>query len=163
MRRIALGLTVLFLGTVSLAFASKEDDAIKFTKILKSSKDVKAKIEAANEIGNLGQVKKSYAKDAVPYLVQCCKDKDAGLRAAAADALGKVDPPEDVKAVDLLAGMVKSDKDTTVRMAAARGLAAMGPAAKTAVPTLREVMSKEDKKSKIYRASMDAMRSINAK
>jgi HEAT repeat protein len=163
MKKTLLGLVVLFGGTLSLAFAGKEEDAAKYTKILKTSKDAKSKAEAATELGNLGQIKKSYAKDAVPHLVQGCKDKDAGLRAAAAEALGKVDPPEDVKAAELLADMVKSDKDIGVRMAAARGLAAMGPSAKNVVPTLREVMSKEDKKSKIYRATMEAMRSINSK
>ena len=163
MNKVALGLTVLFLGTVSLAFAGKEDEAKQATKILKSSKDVKAKIAAAVEIGNLGQIKKSYAKEALPYLVECCKNKDGQLRAAAAEALGKVDPPDELNAAELLADMVKNDKDTNVRMAAARGLGAMGQAAKSAVPTLREVMSKEDKKSKVYRASMEAMRAINAK
>src|SRR5262249_47345893 len=113
--------------------------------------------------GNLGQIKKSYARDAIPYLVQSCKDKDAELRAAAAEALGKVDPPEDVKTAELLADMVKKDKDVSVRVGAAKGLAALGPAAKSAVPTLRDVMTKEDKKSKVYGATRDALRSINSK
>src|SRR5262245_54872291 len=106
MKKIAFGFAVLLAGTFSLAFAGREDDAAKYTKILKGSKDVSAKIEAAVEIGRLGQIKKSYAREAIPYLVESCKDKDAKLRAAAAEALGKVDPPEDVKAVDLLADMV---------------------------------------------------------
>src|SRR5260221_7926584 len=67
-RIIALGLVALFLGTTSPAFASKQDEAVKATQVLKTSKDTAAKIQAAIEIGNIGQIKKSYTTDAIPYL-----------------------------------------------------------------------------------------------
>src|SRR5947208_2250834 len=160
---VAIGMLAVFLGTVSLALASKEDEAKKATMILKTSKDTSAKVQACIDIGNLGLIKKSYAADALPYLVAACKEKDAKLRAAAAEALGKVDPPEEIKAVDLLTDMAKNDKDNGARVAAMRGLGAMGQAAKSALPTLREITSKEDKKTNLYREAMNASRAINAK
>src|SRR5437879_700385 len=147
MRKLfALCFVALFVGTVSLAFASKQDEAIKATQVLKSSKDTAAKIQAAIDIGNIGQIKKSYAIDAIPYLVAACKDKDAKLRGTAAEALGKVDPPEDFKAVDLLTDMAKNDKSTDVKVSAIKGLASLGQGAKSALPVLREIQGKEDKK-----------------
>jgi HEAT repeat protein len=156
----AASLAVLLAGVVSLAYASKEDEAKAYTKILKSSKDAKEKIMAATEIGNLGLIRKSYAREAIPYLIEACKDKEPKLRSAAAEALGKVDPPEDAGAVDLLTDMVKNDKETAVRMSAARGLASMGASAKSALPTLREIAKMEDKKSQLGRAAMQAAQAI---
>ena len=63
------------LGLVSFAEANKEEDAIKYTKMLKTAKNVQDKMEAARELGNIGQIKKSYVKDAIPLLIECCKDK----------------------------------------------------------------------------------------
>ena len=156
----AISLALLFTGTVSLARASKEDEAKAYTKILKTSKDAKEKIMAVTEIGNLGMVRKSYAKEAIPYLIEACKDKEAKLRAAAAEALGKVDPPEDAGAVELLSDMVKNDKEMAVRLSAARGLGAMGASAKSALPTLREIAKTEDKKSPLSRGAMQAVQAI---
>ncbi len=157
---IAFGMIAVFLGTVSLAFAGKEDEAKEATRILKTSKDTAAKIQAAIDIGKLGLIKKSFATEAIPYLMTACKDKEAKLRSAAAEALGKVDPPEDSKAVELLTDMVKNDKSPEVQVSAARGLAAMGPSAKEALPTLREIASKEDKKSKLSREVKMAAQAI---
>jgi HEAT repeat protein len=92
--------------------------------------------------------------------MEACKDKNNGLRAAAAEALGKAYSSEDDKAVTLLTDMVKSDTDMKVRVAAAHGLAAIGPNAKSAVPTIKELMAKEDKKSPLQRALRDSMASI---
>jgi len=159
----ALGFFLLLAGTVSLAFASKQDEANKAIQVLKSSKDITAKVQAAIEIGNIGQIKKSYAEPAIPYLLDGCKSKDAKFRAAAAEALGKIDPPEDSKAVDVLSDLAKNDSNTDVKVAAIRGLGAMGPAAKSALPTLREIASKEDKKSRLTNVIRDATRAISAK
>src|SRR5262249_40488769 len=152
----ALGFFALLAGTVSLAFASKQDEANRAIQVLKSSKDVTAKIQAAIDIGNIGQIKKSYAEPAIPYLLDGCKSKDAKFRAAAAEALGKIDPPEDSKAIDLLTELAKNDSNTDVKVAAIRGLAAMGPAAKSAWPTLRPIARKEDKKTSMAARIRDA-------
>ncbi|MFL5340190.1 MAG: HEAT repeat domain-containing protein [Gemmataceae bacterium] len=154
------GLALLLAGGASLVFAGKEDDAKKYIQDLKTSKDVQVKVIAVTEIGNIGMVRKSYVKDAVPLLVESCKAKEPKLRAAAAEALGKVDPPTDANAVELLTDIVKTDKDTDVKLAATRGLAALGAKAKSALPTLQEIVKNEDKKSKLYRGAMDASRAI---
>jgi HEAT repeat protein len=147
---------------VSFAEASKEDDAAKYTKELKSSTNVKAKIEAATKLGELGQIKKSWAADAIPYLIEACKHSDAKLRAAAAEALGKVDPADPAKAVEVLSNLVKNDKDMPVREAAARGLSHMGPNARSALPVLREAANKTENKRQA-RTFMEAARTIGAK
>lgn len=150
------------LALTTWAHAGKEEDAAKYTKELKSSGNVKVKIEAATKIGELGQIKKSWAAEAVPYLIKACKDDDKKLRAAAAEALGKVDPPPESKAIETLIDLVKNDKELSVQQAAARGLGHMGPAAREAVPTLREAVSKI-KNRRDARPFQDAMRTINAK
>ena len=134
------------LGLVSFAEANKEEDAIKYTKLLKTAKNVQDKMEAARELGNIGQIKKSYVKDAIPLLIECCKDKNAELRAVAAEALGKADPDPSTGAVDVLTKLVKDDSEMKVKQAAARGLGAMGSSAKDALPLLRDTAKNVDKK-----------------
>src|SRR5438046_1457706 len=160
MMKSIFGALVALALVATAAQAGKEDDAKKYTNDLKTSKDVNVKITAIQEIGKLGQIKKSYATDALPYMIEACKDKkNAKLRAAAAEAIGKVDPPTDLNVVELLTDMAKTDKDTQVQIAAIRGLANMGPAAKSAIPALRELTSKDDK-SPLSRAAMNAVRTI---
>jgi HEAT repeat protein len=142
------------------AFAGKADDAAKYTDDLKTSKDIKVRTIAAEEIGKLAQVRKTYGKEAVPYLIEACKDKNPGLRAAAAEALGKAYSDEDDKAVTLLTNMMKDDGDMKVRIGAIRGLGAMGPKATSAVSTIKELMAKEDKKSPLRRPLQDSMNAI---
>lgn len=146
----------------SWAQANKEEEAAKYTNDLKTSQITKVKIEAATKIGELGQIKKSWAKDAIPYLIQACKHSDVKLRIAAAEALGKIDPPADSKALDTLVEMVKKDKELRARHAAARGLGHMGPSAKSAIPALREAASKT-KDRRESRPFTDAVRTINAR
>ncbi len=51
---------------VSSALASKSEDAARYTNDLKSSKDPKVRTIAAEEIGKLAQIRKTYGKDAIP-------------------------------------------------------------------------------------------------
>jgi len=140
---LALGACLVL---VPFAEANKEEDAIRYTKQLKTAKNVQDKIEAARELGNIGQIKKSYVKDAVALLIECCRDKSADLRAVAAEALGKADPDPSTGAVDVLTRLVKEDSEMKVKQAAARGLGAMGSSAKEALPVLRETAKNVDKK-----------------
>jgi HEAT repeat protein len=142
------------------ARAGKLEDAARYTAVLKTSGKVQERITAAEEIGKLAMIRKSYGKEAIPYLMEACTDKNPGLRAAAADALGKSYSEEDDKAVALLTRMMKDDGEMKVRVAATRGLGAMGPMAKEALPTMRELMAKEDKKSPLNRALRDSMAAI---
>src|SRR2546425_3508147 len=92
-------LKMIVVGSIVSAMASpcladKKDDVARLMKELKS-KDVKTRIAAADDLGHIGQIKKSYTEPAVPALIDALHDADAGVRKAAANALGKVDP--DVK------------------------------------------------------------------
>src|SRR5580658_5670804 len=142
------------------AFAGKAVYAARYTEDLKTSKDLKVRTIAAQEIGKLAEVRKTYGKDAVPYLFEACQDKDPGLRAAAAEALGKSYTGDDDKAVTLLTNLMKDDGEMKVRVAATRGLGALGPKAKSALPTIKELMAKEDKKSPLKRPLQDSMNAI---
>ena len=163
----AMALVALFNGALFLvvreeALASeKEEEAKKYTDQLRKSKDAKTKITALKELGTLAQIKKSLVADALPDIYKAVEDKDAGVRAAAAEALGKADEPYD-KAGEILVKLIKDDKDEAVRIGAIRGLAAMRDAAKAALPTIRDVVKETagDKKSKLGGVAKDAVMAI---
>ena len=151
----------LLMAPESVALAGKRDDAVKATATLKSGSP-KDKVAAMAELGKLGQIQKSLVTDAEPIIVKLLDDKDAELRAAAARAIGMIDP--DVKEVlPKLRKMLADDKVESVRIAAANGIAAMGTNGKPALGDLRKVMGDNDKKTKIYRAAMNAAKSVNPK
>lgn len=162
----ALCAIALFNGTLYLcvreeAIAGEKDDlAKKYTEELRKSKDAKDKIHALQELGTLAQIKKSLAKDALPDIYKAAEDKDPGVRAAAAVALGKADEPYD-KAGEVLVKLLK-DKEEGVKIGAANGLAAMGSNAKDALPALQEIQkaTADDKKSKLGAAAKTAIQSI---
>lgn len=166
----AMALVALFNGALFLvvreeALASeKDEEAKKYTEQLRKGKDAKAKITALQELGRLGQIKKSLVADALPDIYKAVEDKDAGVRAAAAEALGKADEPYD-KAGEILVKLLKDDKEDSVKIGALRGLAAMRDAAKAALPTIRGIVKDNagDKKSKLGAAAKDAAKAISAK
>ena len=137
---LLLAIAVLFHGsaTVSEARETKKEEADKYMKVLKTSKDNKARIEALKGLGELSQVQVELAKPAVPLFVEAIKDKDTMVRAAAAENYGKIDLSDKSDQLKALIDMVKNDKEEKVKEAAAKGLGAMGSDAKEAIPTLRE-------------------------
>ncbi len=156
---VALFNGVLYL-TVSPASANNEEDAKKYTQDLKKSKDAKVKIHALQELGKLAGLQKSLVNEALPDIYKALEDKDASIRAAAAQCLGACDQPAD-KAVPALLKLLKDDKEDSVKMGAARGLASMGKNAKAALPTLRTLAG--DKKSKLGGVAKTAVKAITAK
>ena len=137
-----LGAGLVLSVCVSQCLADKKEDVTRLMKELKS-KDAKTRISAADDLGHIGQVKKSYTEPAVPALIEALHDPDALVRKAAANALGKVDP--DVKlAVPALTDALK-DKVPAVRQAAAGALGLIGSDAKDAIPILRETQKDSDK------------------
>lgn len=161
-RTLAAALGVLLLAPAALVAETKDEQVKRYLADLKSQ-DVKVRETAMEELGKLGQLRASYGRPAIPYLVEGLKDKDARIRAAAALALGRVDPEAD-QAVEPLLGLVKNEKeDLAVRRAAILGLAALGEKAKDAVPTLRTLqmnrdMSKESQQ--LRQASRTALEAI---
>ena len=142
------------------AFAGRAEDAANYTKTLKSSKITSEKITAAREIGKLATIRKSYGKDAIPYLFEACKDKDANLRAAAAEALGRAYAEDDDKAVEFLHDMLKNEKKEPVRIAVITGLVAQGMKAKVVIPTLRKIVQDEGR-SRVAGAARNATRTLS--
>ncbi len=143
------------------ALAGEKDDlAKKYTEQLRKSKDVKSRVTALQELGELARIKKSLATDALPDIYKATEDKDPGVRAAAAEALGKADEPYD-KAGELLVKLLKDDKDERVKIAAAKGLACMGTTAKGALPVVRDIVKSSDKKGQLNAAAKDALKSIS--
>src|SRR5262245_30100542 len=155
--------SILFLCIREEAIASeKEEEAKRYTEQLHKAKDAKAKIVAINELGKLGQIKRAFITEALPDIYKATEDKDPGVRAAAAEALGKAGEPYD-KAGEKLVKMLKEDKDDTVKIGVLKGLTAMGTDAKGASPAIRDVVkaTADDKKSKVGIAAKDALKAVN--
>src|SRR5262245_46326676 len=165
----ALAAVALFNGTLliclqmDLIAADRQEEARKYTEDLRTGKTAKVKVTALKELGNLAVIQKSLAEPALPEIYKALEDKDAGIRAAAAQCLGQCDEPVS-KAVPLLVGMLKNEKeDEGVRIGAARGLASMGPSAKEALPTLNTIVKNADKKSKLGKEAKNAKKAIAGK
>ncbi|MDY3557686.1 HEAT repeat domain-containing protein [Gemmata sp. JC673] len=159
---IALFNGALFLCVKDEAFAGEREERVKkLTADLRKSKDAKARITALQELGELAQIKKSLVQDSLPDIYKAVEDKDPGVRAAAAETLGKADEPYD-KAGDILVKMLKDDKETGVKIGAAKGLAAMGMTAKAALPALQEVVqaTKGEKKGPLNQLNTAAKSAV---
>src|SRR5262245_16194901 len=90
------------------------------------------------------KVKRDYAAySSIPSLIECLKDKDAGVRFTAAENLGRYGANAK-DAVPALTGALK-DPDKNVRGAAAYALAGVGADARDSIPALREVLQDADK------------------
>lgn len=139
-------LTVLVLGCFFLvapaadAQKAKKEELGKFIKQL-NAKDAKERIAACEGIAEIGELKKIFAKDAYEPLASVVrKDGDAGVRAAAASALGRIDADPDKAVPALIEGL--KDKDRNVQLAAAGALGALGTGAKAASEQLT-ILNKE--------------------
>lgn len=102
-----------------------------FVSQLKSP-DAKARLTAAEELGNIG----SDAKAAVAPLTEVLNDGDWAVRIKAADALVKIDPAAP-KAIDTLVAAIGQEAH---RAAAVETLGGLGAAAKPAVGALAGVL-----------------------
>lgn len=166
----AMAMVALFNGTLFMCVreealaTEKEEEAKKYTEQLRSSKDAKVRAKALIGLGELAQVKKSFITDALPDVYKATEDKDPGVRAAAAEALGKADEPFS-KAGDVLMKLVKDDKDDAVKIGALRGLSVMGQSAKEASKTIQEVVKATagDKKSKLGQVAKDALKAVSGR
>ncbi len=166
----AMAAVVLFNSTLFLCVredalaGEKEEDAKKYTEQLRKGKNAKSKITALQELGTLAQVKKAFITDALPDVYKAIEDKDAGVRAAAAETLGKADEPYE-KVGDILVKLIKEDKDDAVKIGALKGLTVMREGAKDALPAIREVVKANagDKKSNLGKAAIAASAAISGK
>jgi len=168
-RFVTPSLVALFLaagyGSEQLAAQQvNKADLPKFIEALKSD-DAKKRVEGLNGIAAIGKLKASLVADqAKPIMEMVKKDKDAKVRAAAAIAIGSIDPEGDM-VVDLLIEVLKEDADKDVRTGAAQGLGQLGPRAKKALPALKEAAAKakEDQDKKMAKVVGAASKAIQAK
>jgi HEAT repeat protein len=160
-RFLAVPFAVLLLAPETTLAETKEEQAKRYLADL-GSKDVKVRLTAMEELGKLGQIRASYGRPAIPMLLEGLKDKDARIRAAAALALGRVDPEAD-QAVEPLLALVKNDKEElAVRRSAILGLAAMGEKARGAVPALRALQMNRDMSRESQQLRQAARQAIQA-
>lgn len=163
MKRLALSLLALgLLGGQAFA-ADLKADAEKYLQQLSSSKDPKEKIAALKGLGEIGAIRITYVRPAVPEVFKLLEDSDAKVRGAAAEALGKLDPDLD-KALPALSKLLK-DNDDAVKMSAAKGLASMGSRAKPALKDLQAAMKKamDDDNNRLRGAMRNAIRTISGR
>src|SRR5262245_16360219 len=91
---IGLGLAVLLLGLgESRGVGLKKADVVKLIKTLQQSPSPRSRADAAERLGRHGAVRASDVADAVdPLIVRLKNDADPGVRRAAAEALGRIQP-----------------------------------------------------------------------
>ncbi len=163
-RLIPFGLAAIaFAVAAGAAEAGKKEEAAKHLAELKSKTATPAqKATALEELGKIGQVQKPLVAEATPVMIELLDSKDATIRAAAAKAVGQVDPdPKEV--LPKLTKLMNDDKVEAVRLGAIAGIAAMGDGAKPALPDLRKLAKEGDGKSKVSRAAMTAVRGLMPK
>jgi HEAT repeat protein len=133
---LCLGLFVVFLLTGDFA-AGQSKKAAELIKGL-SDKDPKGRISAAVDIGDLATVKLADAKLALPTLRNLWqRDPEPGVRKAALEALGKIDPEG---YVGMLMDTFKKDKDQLVRLAVVAEFGRLRRDAKEALPMLYDAI-----------------------
>ena len=164
----AMAAVVLFNGVLFLCVRAdvlageKDEEAKKYTEQLRKGKDTKSKIVALQSLGELAQIKKSFIADALPDVYKAIEDKDAGVRAAAAETLGKADEPYE-KVGEILVKLIKEDKEDAVKIGALKGLTVMREGAKDALPAISEVVKANDKKTNLGKAAIAAKAAISGK
>jgi HEAT repeat protein len=159
MRALATLLIVGYCFAAALPCQGRDvrEDVAKLIKELKKG-SAQTRAAAADELGHIGAVRAADAKPAVPALLESLKkDKDAGVRKSAANALGRMDAGTEV--VPALRDALK-DKAPIVRMNAASALGQLGADAKEAEPDL--VAAQKDKDRGVSRAARMALRSIRS-
>jgi hypothetical protein len=159
MARILAGLLILTFGASAWADTREEKVA---RAIKEMASDVpKTRAAACEDVGKIAAVKASYGKPAIEPMLKLLKDKEEIVRAAAAEALAKVDAPKET--VKPLTDLVKDDKSENVKIAAANGLGLMEDAAKESVKVLRETaeQARKDMKMRLAQACQRAIQNIN--
>ena len=149
--------------TIEGGGSPKKEDMPKYLKMLQTSQSAKDRATAAEMIGKRGAINVNDVKDALePLKTSVQKDVDAGVRKAAATALGAIGPdPEET--VPILADVVKKDKSLDVKLAAVQALAEFGPNAKSALPAIRELQSQQKDNKKAAAVIKTAVQAIAGK
>lgn len=131
---------------------------------LETSKDAKERAAAISQLGKLAQGGLfMYVEPAIPKVVEGLDDKDTGVRAAAALAIGQIGPDNPDSVVKKLAELLK-DEDAKVKANAVKALGSFGPKAEAAVKNLRAAKkSNGDPKSAFSKSVDTAIKTIQPK
>jgi hypothetical protein len=151
-------------GVGGLRAETKEEEAARYLKELKSN-DPKKKALAAEGIGEIGRIKASLARPAVPLLLEALTDKSAEVRAKAATALGRVDPENKLDVAKKLAALVTNEKEEMkVKQGALAGLSALGSEARPVAKDLADYAKKiEGNDKKFATAIRNTLKNIGGK
>jgi HEAT repeat protein len=156
--RLTLTIVASLFAIPVLAAPELQEEAEELISQLGNATTAEEKVQAIERLGEIGQIKKSYAEPALPTIVKALEDEEPTVRAAAALAYGQLDPdPEE--AIEALTALLK-DEDLTVRAGAARGLGVMGPKVKDALPALREALERDREERRVARAYREAIKLI---
>lgn len=136
-------------GTADLGAQTKKkkEQVDKLIATLKTDKDAKKRLEAAQELQRIGEVRAKDAQPAADVLVEAfLKDGDGNVRVAAGTALRVIEP--DAKQVlPAVLQVLKNDKEGNGVLAVAALLAAtLGKEAKEAAPLIAEIKKREEAK-----------------
>ena len=141
----------------------KKEDVPKYLKMLQTSQSAKDRTTAAEMLGKRGSINVNDVKDAMdPLKTSVQKDIDAGVRKAAATALGAIGA-EPEETVPLLTDVLKKDKSLDVKLAAVQALATFGPDAKSALPAIRELAAQQKDNKKVKGIINEATKAIAGK
>jgi HEAT repeat protein len=150
MKKLALlGLAILVVGCGPKAPLHKGKPASHWQEQL-ADPDPSVRRQAARSLAALE------AKQAVPGLITALKDKDAGVRASAAEALWSIGPAAKEAVPDLIVAL--KDRSPDVRLNSAGALGEMGAEAKDAVPALNACL--KDKDENVHHAAKKALEKI---
>lgn len=163
MSRIVLAVTVGLVLTAGVRADNKENIAAAKAALatLEKSKEAKERAAAVATLGKVAAAGQYEAvKPGIPTVVEALDDKDAGVRAAAALAIGQIGPDDPEPVVKKLAELLK-DKDDKVKTNAVKALGSFGEKASSAVKALKEAKKEDgDPKSKFSRDVEAAIKTI---
>lgn len=141
-----LALLAALLAAGAAAAGPGPKDAARAVSDLRTGTDPKARKAALEQIGRFAQVQVSLVASATDDVAKCLADADPGVRAAAAEAYGLIDPDPKAAVPALLKLFADEAEPLPVRTAAARGLGAIGPGAADAKAELGKVRRELDRK-----------------
>ena len=119
------GIALLLIGALPAFAATREEEAKKYAADLKS-KEAKVRLTAVKELGKLGQLQRKLTTPYISDITKVLTDSDPGVRGAAAEVLGLIDPEDKKGMVTKLAELLKDEKSETAREGQEMGLGALG-------------------------------------
>ena len=125
------GVALLLMSALPAFAATREEEAKKYAADLKN-KDAKVRLTAVKELGKLGQLQRKLTTPYIADIMKVLADSDPGVRGAAAEALGLIDPEDKKAAVTKIVEILKDEKSETARTGQETGLGELGATAEDA-------------------------------